>query len=334
MPTTTITALSRMILSFDDAALERFYEHYSHASPEFKSRCIDRLISVALKVERFYKQHLALEQTYQQMAHRRQEAEHNYDHWEKTQRKAKDLETLIRSDPKINHLFSKLIALDTTNQFLGQQGLDLLIQTEKTLDEKIEALHQQQIGFDKKHIKNSWHSNRRLSKALSELTKKFPYLPAHINSTHDVIAEKVIFQLSEWFFAGIKSGPTGNQFMPLEQFLTLGFSHIASHLQEGPNQADFIKFYTQELLAQLHKELVDFYSSFSGWQEKIQSTITEREQLETGLLQKLDQFKEIVSEYAQHLDQFSHQPEEIESYAENVKIMKTPKPPPTLKPGG
>ncbi|OGT05716.1 MAG: hypothetical protein A2103_00125 [Gammaproteobacteria bacterium GWF2_41_13] len=334
MPTTTIMALSRMILSFDDAALERFYEHYSQASPEFKSRCIDKLINVALKIERFYKEHLALEQTYQQMSHRKQEAEQNYDRWEKNQRKAKDLEALIRADPKINHLFSKLIALDTTNQFLGQEGLDLLIQTEKTLDEKISALHQQQINFDKRHIKNSWHSNRRLSKALSEITKRFPCLPVYADNTHDQLAEKIIFQLSEWFFAGIKSGPTGNQFMPLEQFLTISFSHVASHCQGGPNQADFIKFYTQELLTQLYKELVDFYSSFSGWQEKVQTTITEREQLGASLIQKLDQFKEIVSEYAQHLDQFSQRPEEIESYAEGIKIMRTPKPPPTLKPGG
>ena len=62
--------------------------------------------------------------------------------------------------------------------------------------------------------------------------------------------------------------------------------------------------------------------------------MTRREAVGQTLAEKVSKLKELVTEYANQLSQIARTTEQIETYATGIKVMRTPKPPPTLRPGG
>lgn len=334
MSNTTITALSKMVLSFDDENLENFYHSLSKTSPEFKAQCIDKMLALFVKMEKLFEEHRILELTYRKLDKRRSEAEHHYHAWKQQHKNAKNLQELIESDPQIHQVFKKLVSLNTTNTFLDQESIDFLIQAEKTLDEKITELHQEQISLDKQYIRTSWDTHRRLAKILREISKRLPLKEIYqTNPTiFDTASEQVVFTLSELFFISVKKTPTGYQYILLEDFIQQGMHAINEYF--STQAYPLIKFFAQELLIELYQELADFYGTFQGTQEKIDTTVSQREAMGKTLSDKVSKLKELVGEYTNQLSQITRTTQEIESYATTMKVLRTPKPPPTLTPGG
>ena len=267
MPNTTITALSKMLLSFGDERLENFYHNLAQSSPEFKAQCIDKMLSVFVKMERLFNEHHALEIAYHKIERHRSEAEENYRNWEQSSKNAKDLSSLIESDPKLNQIFKKLVELSTTNQFVGQESIDLLIQAEKDLDDKIASLHHEQIVLDKRYIQNSWQVHRRLVKVLRDIARRLPLKEIYQGGVDffDTSSEKIVFELSELFFASVKKTPTGYQYLTLNDFIKAGVKAINEYF--SVKSPSLIKAFSQELLVELYNELADFYGTFQGTQQ-------------------------------------------------------------------
>lgn len=333
MPNTTIATLSKMVLSFDDERLESFYHNLSKSSPEFKAQCIDKMLSVFVKMEKLFEEHRMLELMHRKIERRRNEAEQRYQDWEQKNQDAKNLQKLIESDPKMNLVFKKLVELSTTNQFVGQESIDLLIQAEKTLDEKIATLHQEQVFLDKRYIQSSWQTHRRLSKVLREIAKRLPLKDIHQleSAIFDTASEKIVFDLSELFFASFKKTPTGYQYITLDEFVKIGIGTANEYFTvKSPS---LVRAFSQEVFVELYHELADFYGTFQGTQQELDSTVNKREALSQELTEKITKLKELVGEYTGQLAHIAQISQEIEPPTDGAKIIRTPKPPPTLRPG-
>lgn len=329
MSNTTMATLSKMILSFDDEHVEQFYQNLIQANPEFKTQHIDRVVGIFIKLERLFKHHYELEEFYQKLQEQKQLAEKEYNNWASQSKYGKSLEQLISDDPEIKIIFEKLMDLSTTNKYLDQQGVDFLIEVEQKLDEKLSRLHKQQIQLDQDYIANAWYTNRRLAKILKDLAFRLP-----VNQDKTDIhacergAQKILFKLCELFRGSFKPTPTGYHYVRLDDFIRIGVEEICYYFPT--DRFHYVKSVVTEILQDIYAELEEFYSTFHGTQGDIDTTFKAREENAQKLHDKLLKLKELVTAYAKQLERFSFEAEKIETYADRMKVLRTPKPPPTL----
>lgn len=332
MTDTTMTTLSKMILSFDDQRIEQFYQNFIKVNPDFKVNCVDRVVAVFIKLERLFKHHFEMEEFYFRLQEQRQSAEKEYNDWARNSKFGKSLEELLESDPEIKNVFTRLIDIGSSNKYLGKEGVDFLIEAERVLDNKLAQLHKQQISLDQHYITNSWHSNRRLAKVIKDLAYRLPV--SHEKTDIHVCergSQKIVFKLCEEFRASFKPTPSGFHYIRLDDFITVGVEQIC--LFFPTDQFHYVRSVVSEVLEDLYRELEEYYSTFHGTQTKIDQAFEEREQNAEKLHEKLSELKELVSAYARQLDRLSQQAEKVESYADKIKVLRTPKPPPSLRRG-
>lgn len=329
MSDSTMTTLSKMILSFDDQRIEKFYQNIINANPKFKIDYVDRVVKVLIKLERLFKHHAELEDFYYKLQERRNEAEQHYKSWSKNSTYGKPLDQLLDSDPEIKKVFTRLMDISVSNKYLNQEGVDFLIEAEKTLDEKLSELHQKQISLDQQYINNAWHNHRRLAKVLTDLAHR---LPVSQDKTQlrvcEKAAEKIVFKLCEEFRSSFKPTPSGFHYIRIDDFIHFGVEQACLFFPTEQHQ--YVKSFISEVLTDLYREFEDFYSTFHGTQTEINQTVEQRELNAEKLHKKLSQLKDLISEYANSLDRFSHR-EEVAAYAEKAQVLKTPKPPPSLR---
>ena len=331
MSDSTMTTLSKMILSFDDQRIEKFYQNIINANPKFKADYVDRVVGVLIKLERLFQHHAELEDFYFKLQEQRNKAEQHYKSWSKNSQYGKSLDQLLDSDPEIKKVFSKLMDITVSNKYLDQEGVDFLIKAEKTLDEKLSELHQKQISLDQKYINNTWHNHRRLAKVLTDLAHR---LPVNQDKTQfrvcEKAAEKIVFKLCEEFRGSFRPTPSGFHYIRSDDFIHLGVERACLFFPTDQHQ--YVKSFISEVLTDLYHEFEEFYSTFHGTQTEINQTFEQREVNAEKLHDKLSQLKDLVSEYANSLDRFSHR-EEVKTYADKEKLPQTPKPPPSLRRG-
>lgn len=326
---TTISTLSKMVISFDNKKIEAFYQNLVEANPKFKNQFIDRVVGVFVKLERLFKHHYELEEFYQRLQEQRKIAETEYNSWANSSQYGKSLQQLLNDDPEIRMIFQKLTDLTTTNKYLDQQGVDFLIEAERKLDEKLSSLHKKQIQLDQDYIANAWHTNRRLAKILKDLAFRLPVTQEKTDiHACERGAQKMLFKMCEIFRGSAKPTPTGYHYIRLEDFIRTGVEEAC--LYYPTDQFHYVKSVTVEILTDIYRELEEFYSTFHGTQSEIDSTIVAREQNAKKLHDKLVQLKDLVSAYAKQLERFSVESEKLETYADRMHVLRTPKPPPTL----
>ncbi len=328
MSDSTMTALSKMILTFDDKRIEQFYNNIINANPKFKSDYIDRVVVVLIKLDRLFKHHLELEDFYYKLQERRSQAEKHYNDWSRSSQYGKSLEQLLDSDPELKKVFAQLMDLSVSNKYLEKKGVGFLVDAEKTLDDKLAVLHKKQISLDQKYIHNTWHNHRRLAKVLTDLSHRLPV--NHEKQDFRVCqkaAEKIVFKLCEEFRGSFKPTPSGFHYIRLDDFINIGVEQACIFFPTDQHQ--YVKSFTSEVLTDLYHEFEEFYSTFHSTQTEIDKTIEQRDITSKKLHDDLLQYQDLISEYANHLDQFS-KVEELETYKEQQKVLRTPKPPPTL----
>ena len=332
MPNTTTNTLAQMILSFDDPRVEHFYQNLIHENSQFKQEYVDRIVGILIKLDRLFKHHLELESFYYKLQEQRHAAESQYQDWASNAKHGQALDELIESDPDIKHLFVQLMDLGSSNKYLEKEGIDFLIQMEAMLDQKLEALHRKQISLDQEYITNTWHSHRRLARVIMDLAHRLPvHYEKKDRNVSEKGAEKVVFKLCEKFRGSFKPTPSGYHYIRLHDFIDFGVEQICVFLPT--DQYQYVKSVASEMLSGLYSELEEFYSTFQGTQVQIEETIGKREENAEKLHEKLSQLKDLVTAYAGQLDRFSHAADQKETYADKLKVLRTPKPPPSLRRG-